>query len=67
MSSSVSPLLADLPALSVVGRLDRLRTALPDSIETMVVSNPTNIRWLTGFTGSNGVLVVGADLAGEDR
>ena len=63
MSSSVSPLLADLPALSVVGRLDRLRTALPDSIETMVVSNPTNIRWLTGFTGSNGMLVVGADLA----
>jgi Xaa-Pro aminopeptidase len=62
--------LADpLPPLPVAGRLDRVRAALaatgdggprPDAL---VVTAAANIRWLTGFTGSAGVLVVGADRA----
>jgi Xaa-Pro aminopeptidase len=62
--------------LSVVGRLDRVRAALaaleveasrPDAL---LVTTPANIRWLTGFTGSAGVLLVsagGALLATDGR
>jgi len=59
-----------LEPLSVVGRLDRARAALAaladdgDSAETpegLLVTGPANIRWLTGFTGSAGVLLVTAD------
>ncbi len=67
---------AALPPLSVAGRLDRARTALtaadvegrrPDAL---LVTTPANIRWLTGFTGSAGVLMVtggGALLATDGR
>ena len=53
-----------LAPLSVAGRLDRVRAALA-GIESdegrrtaLVVTTPANIRWLTGFTGSAGVLLV---------
>jgi len=58
-----------LPPLSVAGRLDRVRAELagletedghPDGI---LVTNPANIRWLTGFTGSAGVLLVTGERA----
>lgn len=40
-------------------RLDRLRGLLErDRIDALVVTNLTNVRYLTGFTGSAGVLVV---------
>ena len=74
--------LADLPGLeplaplSVAGRLDRLRAALA-GVETdggrpegLLVTTPANIRWLTGFTGSAGVLLVtgaGALLTSDGR
>lgn len=58
--------LAALPPLSVVGRLERLRSQLAgQDMEAAVITSLANIRWLTGFTGSNGVLVVG--LAADDR
>ena len=53
-----------LPPLSVAGRLDRVRAELADvetedgSPDGILVTNPANIRWLTGFTGSAGVLLV---------
>jgi Xaa-Pro aminopeptidase len=59
----------ELTPLSVVGRLDRVRTALaaptdddprPDAL---LVTAPANLRWLTGFTGSAGVLLVGPQRA----
>ena len=71
----MTPDLPDLPGLeplqplSVAGRIDRLRTALaavesddghPDGL---LVTTAANIRWLTGFTGSAGVLVVTGDRA----
>jgi Xaa-Pro aminopeptidase len=66
---SVDDLTTPLPPLSVAGRLDRLRAALAavetagDRPEAMVVTTPANVRWLTGFTGSAGVLVVTGDHA----
>lgn len=47
-------------AIPVTGRAARVREHL-DGVEAMLVSDLTNIRWLTGFTGSNGVAVVLAD------
>ncbi len=53
-----------LPPLEVNGRIARLRRALADAgeggerIDALLVTNPVNIRWLTGFSGSAGVLLV---------
>jgi Xaa-Pro aminopeptidase len=70
---------ADLPPLSVVGRLDRVRAALAAHDEAedadgptdcLLVTAPANIRWVTGFSGSAGVLLVapgGALLATDGR
>jgi Xaa-Pro aminopeptidase len=50
--------------MEVAGRLDRLRARLPDSeIDALVVTAGANVRYLTGFTGSAGILVVSADAA----
>ena len=49
----------ELPALSTTGRLDAVRAALADAgCDAMVVTGPTDIRWCSGFTGSNGALVI---------
>jgi Xaa-Pro aminopeptidase len=54
----------ELEPLQVAGRLDRLRavlTAVGDDGETvggLLVTTPANIRWLTGFGGSAGLLLV---------
>lgn len=48
-----------LPAITVVGRLDRLRAAFDvHEIDALVVTTLANVRYLTGFTGSAGVLTV---------
>ncbi|HVB93769.1 MAG TPA: Xaa-Pro peptidase family protein [Acidimicrobiales bacterium] len=58
-----------LPPMSVVGRLDRLRHAFDDveaggvAVEALLVTTPANIRWLTGFSGSAGLLLVTAERA----
>ena len=49
----------DLPPLTVTGRLDRLRAGFEAAgCDALVVTDLTNIRWLTGFTGSAGRLLV---------
>ena len=49
----------ELPPLSVTGRIERVAEEMPSSdVDALVVTNPTNIRWCTGFTGSAGTLVV---------
>jgi Xaa-Pro aminopeptidase len=48
-----------LSPLDVSGRLDRLRKTLPEAgVEGLLVTSAANIRWLTGFTGSAGLLLV---------
>ncbi len=48
-----------LAPLDVAGRADRLRASVDElGCDAVVVTDLTNIRWLTGFTGSAGVLVV---------
>jgi Xaa-Pro aminopeptidase len=59
----------DLEPLDVSGRLARLRqlfdTAGADEspVEALLVTTPANIRWLSGFTGSAGLLLVTKDRA----
>jgi Xaa-Pro aminopeptidase len=43
-------------------RADRVQAALrARELDAVLVTHLVNIRWLTGFTGTNGVAVVGAD------
>jgi Xaa-Pro aminopeptidase len=56
--------LQGLPPLRAEGRLGRLWDRLADSyVDAAVIVEPANVRWLSGFTGSNGVVVV----LGEDE
>ena len=57
--------LQSLPPLRTEGRLGRLWARVADSdVDAAVIVEPANVRWLTGFTGSNAVVVVlGADEA----
>ena len=51
--------LASLPPLRVDGRLGRLRDRMVAAgVDSAVMVEPANVRWLTGFTGSNGTVVV---------
>jgi Xaa-Pro aminopeptidase len=50
-----------VPAMDVAGRATRVRASLPDAgCDALLVSHLTNIRYLTGFTGSAALLVVDA-------
>ncbi len=45
-----------------MNRVDRVRERLAGAeVEAFLISDLTNIRWLTGFTGSNGWVVIGPD------
>jgi Xaa-Pro aminopeptidase len=45
--------------MDVVGRADRLRAVLArDQVPALLVTSLTNIRYLTGFTGSAALLLV---------
>lgn len=63
MSSDLTT--AELPPLApmdVAGRVGRLRAAMVEAgLDALVVTKPPNVRWLTGFTGSNGTVVVTGD------
>ncbi len=44
-----------LPELAQAGRADMIRSRLADhEADALAITNLTNVRWLTGFTGSNG-------------
>ncbi len=54
-----TPATTALPPITVTGRLDRLRAAFDDlGVDALVVTTLPNIRYLTGFSGSAGVLTV---------
>ncbi len=49
-------------ARATSARADRLGERLPDNgIDVLLVTNGVNVRYLTGYTGSNGVALVGSD------
>ena len=51
--------MADLRPLDFDRRLDRLRLALvANELDGLLVTNLTNVRYLTGFTGSAGIVAV---------
>jgi Xaa-Pro aminopeptidase len=54
---TLHPALVGLPPLVLTGRDAGLRSNFA-GIDALLVSDLTNIRWLTGFTGSNGAVVV---------
>lgn len=50
-----------MTSVQVHGRAERLLAALEErGLDQMIVSDRSNIRWLSGFSGSAGVLVVSA-------
>jgi Xaa-Pro aminopeptidase len=49
----------ELPPVGYAGRAERVRSRL--DAPCLLVTNLTNVRWLTGFTGSNGWAVVAPD------
>ena len=52
----------ELPSMDVAGRIDRLRSVMSGADwDALVVSNLTNIRYLTGFTGSAGIVLITPD------
>ena len=42
-------------------RRERLAELLPADVDALLVTNLVNVRYLTGFTGSNGAVLVGRD------
>jgi Xaa-Pro aminopeptidase len=54
-----------MPPHDHAGRRERLRAARPDGWSgLLLITEPRNVRYLTGFTGSNGQLLLGPDEAG---
>lgn len=62
MSAQATVVTDELPPLSVGPRAARVRARFDDpGIDALVVIDRANVRWLTGFTGSSGWVVVGPD------
>ncbi len=63
------PTAEPLPPLRVAGRLDRVRSLFADAadpggpVDALLVTAPANVRWLTGFSGSAGLLLVTGEKA----
>ena len=54
--------MADAPAMVSTDRADRVADALQErEADVLLVTDLVNVRWLTGFTGSNAAAVVGRD------
>ncbi len=59
MSVGLSVDLADLPPMPVAARLPRLRAAIDAAgCDALLVTKLVNLRYLTGFTGSDGMVLV---------
>ncbi len=56
-----SELLAALTPMDYSKRADKVRAVFPDDIDALVVSHLTNVRYITGYTGSNGLVLLTKD------
>lgn len=57
---------AVLAPLDHAARRDRLRALLPGlGADLLLVTAPSDVRWLSGFAGSNGAVLVGPDAAAD--
>lgn len=52
-------MVAHEPRVSHQYRRDRLAATLPADLDVLLLTSPENIRYLCGFTGSNGALLIG--------
>ena len=51
-------------ALPLVGRIDRLRARIEElGLDALLITDPSNRRWVSGFTGSTGTLLVDRERA----
>jgi Xaa-Pro aminopeptidase len=51
-------------AAASAGRIDRLRERIDElGLDALLITDPSNRRWLSGFTGSTGVLLIDRDRA----
>lgn len=58
----MADVVATLPPMDVASRVERLRPAVAEAgCDALLVTNLTNVRYLTGFTGSAGLLLVRPD------
>jgi Xaa-Pro aminopeptidase len=61
-------LLGAVPPADHAARRERLRRRVGElGLDAMLVTDPLNVRWLSGFTGSNGQLLLAASGADDDR
>ncbi len=67
----MTPMTGDLAPLEVASRLDKLRGRFDEAeVDSLIVTNLANVRYLSGFSGSAGVVVVtskGAVLTTDGR
>lgn len=61
-ATAIASRLASLPAIAVADRVTRLRERMSaERLDALIVTAPSNIRWLTGFTGSAGLVALTSD------
>lgn len=53
--------MAHEPPVSHAYRRERLARVLPADVDVLLVTSAPNVRYLSGFSGSNGALIVGRD------
>ena len=59
LAAKVGHVSVELPPIGYAGRPDAVRAALDGA--TLIVSTPSNLRWLTAFGGTLGWAVIGPD------
>ena len=56
--SKSSELLANLSPMNISARANKVREAFTEGIDALVISHLTNVRYVSGFTGSNGLILL---------
>jgi Xaa-Pro aminopeptidase len=59
--SQSSDLLAALTPMNISPRADKIRAAFPDDVDALLVTHLTNVRYVTGYTGSNAMALITRD------